>query len=107
MPHPYYAPISANQKPGIAVVDIEGDGDDDIYVTVRMGENLLSTCLVVEEISKKCPSTAMCFKMHLEVSEILNLLPTQYQVEQFVKPMARGEVFTTIAGGESWGSTPE
>ena len=70
-----------------------------------MGEDLLSTCLVVEEISKKCPSTAMCYKMHLESSEILNLLPTPYQVEQFVRPMARGEVFTTIAGGESWGST--
>lgn len=41
LPHPYFAPISANQKPGISVVDIEGDGDDDIYVTVRMGENLL------------------------------------------------------------------
>ena len=41
MPHPYFAPISANQKPGISVVDIEGDGDDDIYVTVRIGENLL------------------------------------------------------------------
>jgi len=41
IPHPYFAPISANQKPGISVVDIEGDGDDDLYVTVRMGENLL------------------------------------------------------------------
>ncbi len=41
LPHRYFAPISANQKPGISVVDIEGDGDDDIYVTVRMGENLL------------------------------------------------------------------
>ena len=41
MPHPYFAPISANQKPAVAVVDIEGDGDDDIYVTTRMGENLL------------------------------------------------------------------
>lgn len=40
-PHPYFAPISGNQKPGISVVDIEGDGDDDLYITVRMGENLL------------------------------------------------------------------
>ncbi|MFQ6027175.1 MAG: acyl-CoA dehydrogenase family protein, partial [Dehalococcoidia bacterium] len=70
-----------------------------------LGEDLLTTCLVVEEISKKCPSTAMCYKMHLEASEILNLIPTPYQVEQFVKPMARGEVFATIAGGESAGTT--
>ena len=41
-----------------------------------LGGDLLTTCLVVEEISKKCPSTAMCYKMHLEASELLNLLPT-------------------------------
>ena len=40
-PHPYFAPISVNQKPGLAVVDIDSDGDDDIYVTVRIGRNLL------------------------------------------------------------------
>ena len=41
MPHPYFAPISANQKPGIAVSDVNGDGFDDIYITVRLGKNLL------------------------------------------------------------------
>ena len=40
-PHPYFAPISVNQKPGLAVVDIDSDGDDDIHVTVRIGRNLL------------------------------------------------------------------
>ncbi|MCA9213865.1 MAG: VCBS repeat-containing protein [Planctomycetales bacterium] len=40
-PHPYYAPISANQKPGLAIVDVDCDGDDDIYVTVRIGRNKL------------------------------------------------------------------
>jgi alkylation response protein AidB-like acyl-CoA dehydrogenase len=69
-----------------------------------LGEDLLTTCLVVEEIAKKCPSTAMCYKMHLEASEIVNLIPTSYQVERFVKPMARGEVFATIAGGETSGA---
>ena len=70
-----------------------------------LGADLLTACLVVEEISKKCPSTAMCYKMHLEASEILNLLPTPYQIERFVKPMAEGKVFSTIAGGESGGRT--
>jgi hypothetical protein len=47
----------------------------------------------------------MCYKMHLEASEIVNRIPTPYQVEHFVKPLARGEVFATVAGGESAGTT--
>lgn len=69
-----------------------------------LGEDMLTTCLVIEELSKKCPSTAMCYKMHLEAAEIICRIPTPYQVEHFVEPMARGEVFTTIAGGESQGA---
>ncbi len=70
-----------------------------------LGADLLTTCLVVEEISKKCPSTAMCFKMHLEATDILNLIPTPYQLEHFVKPLARGDVFATVAGSETSGTT--
>lgn len=70
-----------------------------------LGADLVTVCLVVEEIAKKCPSTAMCYKMHLEATELINQIPTPYQVERFVKPLARGEVFATIAGGESSGAT--
>ena len=35
-----------------------------------LGADALTTCLVVEEIAKHCPSTAMCYKMHLEACEL-------------------------------------
>jgi alkylation response protein AidB-like acyl-CoA dehydrogenase len=66
------------------------------------GADLLSTCLVVEELAKKCPSTAMCYKMHLEASEVISRRPTPHQVEHVLKPMARGEVLATVAGSETW-----
>jgi alkylation response protein AidB-like acyl-CoA dehydrogenase len=66
------------------------------------GADLLSTVLVVEELAKKCPSTAMCYKMHLEASEVICRVPTPDQVERFVRPLARGEVLATVAGSETW-----
>jgi alkylation response protein AidB-like acyl-CoA dehydrogenase len=68
-----------------------------------IGADMLTTCLVVEEISKKCPSTAMCYKMHLEAVEAVSQIPTAYQLKQFVEPLARGEVFAAAPGGESRG----
>ena len=69
-----------------------------------LGADLVTTCLVVEEIAKKCPSTAMCYKMHLEASEVICRVPTAHQRERFVKPLARGEVLATVAGSESQGA---
>ena len=69
-----------------------------------LGADALTTCLVVEEIAKHCPSTAMCYKMHLEACELISRMPTPHQVEHLVKPLAHGEVFATVAGGESAGA---
>lgn len=40
-PHPLFQVPSADRHPGIAVVDIDGDGDDDLYVMARWGTNVL------------------------------------------------------------------
>ncbi len=69
------------------------------------GLDLVTTCLIVEEISKKCPSTAMCFKMHLEAVEAVSHIPTQYQLERYVQPLLKGEVFAAAPGGEPHGSS--
>ncbi|MCH7801191.1 MAG: acyl-CoA/acyl-ACP dehydrogenase [Chloroflexi bacterium] len=67
-----------------------------------LGEDLLTTCLIVEELAKKCSSTAMCYKMHIEASEVITRIATDYQVEHFIKPMANGDVLATVAGSETW-----
>ena len=41
LPWRYFTPISANQRPGISVVDINQDSYDDFYVVVRRGPNQL------------------------------------------------------------------
>ena len=65
-----------------------------------LGLDLVTTCLIVEEISKKCPSTAMCYKMHLEAVEAISHIPTEYQLKRYIEPLLRGEVFAAAPGGE-------
>ena len=70
-----------------------------------LGLDLVTTCLIVEEISKKCPSTAMCYKMHLEAVEAISQIPTDYQLKRYVEPLLKGEVFAAAPGGEPAGKT--
>jgi alkylation response protein AidB-like acyl-CoA dehydrogenase len=70
-----------------------------------LGADFLTTCLVVEEIAKKCPSTAMCYKMHLESVEAVSRIPTALQVEKFVRPLAQKKIFAAAPGGESRGQS--
>ena len=70
-----------------------------------LGLDLVTTCLIVEEISKKCPSTAMCYKMHLEAVEAISQIPTNYQLKRYIEPLLKGEVFAAAPGGEPAGKT--
>jgi len=70
-----------------------------------LGLDLVTTCLIVEEISKKCPSTAMCYKMHLEAVEAISHIPTDYQLKRYIGPLVRGEMFAAAPGGEPHGKT--
>jgi alkylation response protein AidB-like acyl-CoA dehydrogenase len=68
-----------------------------------VGADLLTTCLVVEEIARKCPSTGMCYKMHVEASELISRMPSDMQRQGVLKGIVDGEVFCTVAGGETSG----
>ena len=70
-----------------------------------LGLDLVTTCLIVEEVAKKCPSTAMCYKMHLEAVEAISQIPTAYQRKRYIEPLLRGEVFAAAPGGEPHGKT--
>jgi isovaleryl-CoA dehydrogenase len=69
------------------------------------GLDLVTTCLIVEEVAKHCPSTAMCYKMHLEAVEAISQIPTAYQRQRYIEPLLRGEVFAAAPGGEPHGQT--
>jgi alkylation response protein AidB-like acyl-CoA dehydrogenase len=70
-----------------------------------LGLDLVTTCLIVEEVAKRCPSTAMCYKMHLEAVEAISQIPTAYQRQRYIEPLLRGEVFAAAPGGEPHGKT--
>jgi isovaleryl-CoA dehydrogenase len=70
-----------------------------------LGLDLVTTCLIVEEVAKQCPSTAMCYKMHLEAVEAISYIPTAYQLKRYIEPLLRGEVFAAAPGGEPHGKT--
>ena len=40
-PHSYFTRQAFDRHPGISVVDIDGDGYDDLYIAVRRGRNML------------------------------------------------------------------
>lgn len=66
-------------------------------------EDLLTTVLVTEALAKRCASTSLCYKMHLEASELVARLGTPDQVERLVRPIVTGDALYTVAGSEAAG----
>jgi alkylation response protein AidB-like acyl-CoA dehydrogenase len=67
-----------------------------------MGADYLTAVKVIERLSQACGSTGMCFKMHCESTEVIwQLADSDYKVEHFVKPVARGEKLVTSAISEA------
>jgi alkylation response protein AidB-like acyl-CoA dehydrogenase len=58
-------------------------------------ESLLTTVLVTEALAKRCASTSLCYKMHLEASELVARIATPDQVDRMVRPIVSGNAFYT------------
>ena len=65
-----------------------------------LGANLLTTTQVIEKLAEACPSTAMCFKMHLEAINPMKELATKEQADLFLRPIAEGTLFAGVAANE-------
>src|SRR5579863_213792 len=66
-------------------------------------QDLLTTVLVTEALAKRCASTSLCYKMHLEASELVARIATPDQVERLVRPIVSGDALYTVAGSEAAG----
>lgn len=64
------------------------------------GHGLAAVAKVCEIIGRSCASTAMCFGMHLVGSAVLAAKATEWQQEQYLRPIARGEHLTTLSLSE-------
>ena len=48
---------------------------------------------------EQCPSTAMCYKMHLEAVEAISQISTVYQRQRYIEPLLHGEMFAAAPVG--------
>ena len=65
-----------------------------------LGMGLTGLVLVCEEIGRACASTALCFGMHCVGAAVIAAKATERHVEEYLKPISRGEHLTTLALSE-------
>lgn len=65
-----------------------------------LGQGLLALSVVTERIGQACPSSALCYGMHLVASAVIAAKPTPYQQEQYLRPIAQGRHITSLALSE-------
>jgi isovaleryl-CoA dehydrogenase len=65
-----------------------------------LDQGLLALAVVSEELGAACGSTAMCFGMHCVATKVLAAKATPSQAQRYLKPIAEGRHFTTLALSE-------
>lgn len=65
------------------------------------GQGLLALSVMTEALGQACPSSAMCYGMHCVGTAVIAAKASNYQAENYLSKIARGEHITTLALSES------
>ena len=65
------------------------------------GQGLLALSVMTEALGQACPSSARCYGMHCVGTAVIAAKATNYQAENYLTKIARGEHITTLALSES------
>lgn len=75
-----------------------------LHVPRRLGgleEGMLALVVVTEALARECPSTALCYGMHCVATAVLAAKSTARHEEQYLRPIAEGRHFTSLALSEA------
>lgn len=75
-----------------------------LHVPRRLGgleEGMLALVAVTEALARECPSTALCYGMHCVATAVLAAKATPIHEERYLKPIAEGRHFTSLALSEA------
>jgi isovaleryl-CoA dehydrogenase len=64
------------------------------------GEGMVGLLAIAETLGRESGSTALCYAMHCVGTAVLGAKATDYQKQQYLEPIARGEHITTLALSE-------
>lgn len=99
------AEVDANARwPERSLRTIAQAGFLGLLVPKRLGGHetgMLGLVVVTEEFARGCPSTALCFGMHCVATAVLAAKATAVHEEKYLRPIARGEHFTSLALSEA------
>jgi alkylation response protein AidB-like acyl-CoA dehydrogenase len=68
-----------------------------------LGHGLLALARACERLGRECASTAICYGMHCVASAVIAAKATPEHEERYLRPIAAGEHFTTLAVSETGG----
>lgn len=90
--------------PQASLAAIAHAGLSGLHVASRLGgleEGMLALVVVTEEFGRECSSTALCYGMHCVASAVLSAKATPDQEERYLRPIANGRHFTSLALSEA------